>query len=167
MNHYDSDKISDILLLMGYHRVDSYLKASIIVLNTCHIRHKATEKMYSKLGEVRKKTRPQRLSPLIIVAGCTAQAEGQLLFQRNEQVRIVVGPQAYHQLPQLIKRAKVCKQLALDFKVIEKFDHLPKPVTSKSSALLSIQEGCDKFLLFLRGCPIPEGQSCQDLFVRL
>jgi tRNA-2-methylthio-N6-dimethylallyladenosine synthase len=169
MNVYDSDRMTDVLRPLGYALSDSPEQADLVVLNTCHIREKASEKVYSELGRLRdlKLERRREGSDLVIaVAGCVAQAEGAEISRRQPAVDIVVGPQAYHHLPQLLaeaerkaafkragKRVPGAGVLDTAFPPESKFDHLPEPGTVRArSAFLSIQEGCDKFCTF---CVVP------------
>jgi tRNA-2-methylthio-N6-dimethylallyladenosine synthase len=154
MNVYDSARMADILAPLGYAPADSADDADLVILNTCHIREKASEKVYSELGRLRglKQARP---GALIAVAGCTAQAEGAEILRRMPFVDVVVGPQAYHRLPELVARASRAGAAALDtdFPVESKFDHLPEADTPPGpSAFLTVQEGCDKFCTF---CVVP------------
>ena len=158
MNVYDSERMADVLRPLGYGVVDDPEGADLVVLNTCHIREKATEKVYSELGYIkqmkdRKAESGGRMT--IAVAGCVAQAEGVQIMQRQKAVDLVVGPQAYHQLPELIARAHRAtgERLAADFAADEKFDALPaeRHVTGVT-AFLTVQEGCDKFCTF---CVVP------------
>jgi len=159
MNVYDSERMADVLSPLGYGMTDSPEGADLVVLNTCHIREKATEKVYSELGKLKELRQEQaeaggpRLG--IVVAGCVAQAEGEEIMRRQPAVDLVVGPQAYHQLPELIARAHRARgeRLTADFAPEEKFDALstarqPTGVT----AFLTVQEGCDKFCTF---CVVP------------
>ena len=169
MNVYDSDRMADVLRPLGYALSESPEQADLVVLNTCHIREKASEKVYSELGRLRdvKVERRREGSDLTIaVAGCVAQAEGEEIARRQPAVDIVVGPQAYHHLPQLLaeaeRRAAVRRAgkrlpgagvLDTEFPAESKFDHLPAPAGVRAgSAFLSIQEGCDKFCTF---CVVP------------
>jgi tRNA-2-methylthio-N6-dimethylallyladenosine synthase len=169
MNVYDSDRMADVLRPLGYALSDTPEQADLVVLNTCHIREKASEKVYSELGRLRdvKVERRREGSDLTIaVAGCVAQAEGEEIARRQPAVDIVVGPQAYHRLPQLLaeaerkaavrragKRLPGAGVLDTEFPVESKFDHLPAPGGVRAgSAFLSIQEGCDKFCTF---CVVP------------
>ena len=169
MNVYDSDRMADVLRPLGYALSESPEQADLVVLNTCHIREKASEKVYSELGRLRdvKLERRREGSDLTIaVAGCVAQAEGEEIARRQPAVDIVVGPQAYHHLPQLLaeaeRRAAVTRAgkrlpgagvLDTEFPAESKFDHLPAPAGVRAgSAFLSIQEGCDKFCTF---CVVP------------
>ena len=158
MNVYDSERMADVLRPLGYGVVDDPEGADLVVLNTCHIREKATEKVYSELGYIkqmkdRKAKDGGRMT--IAVAGCVAQAEGKEIMHRQPAVDLVIGPQAYHQLPELIARTHRAKgeRLSADFAAEAKFDRLgsdrnPSGVT----AFLTIQEGCDKFCTF---CVVP------------
>ena len=159
MNVYDSHKMADVMGTVGYALTDNYFGADMVILNTCHIREKASEKTYSELGRIRKeKTRMQRedgRNMVIAVAGCVAQAEGEEIFARAPYVDIVVGPQTFHQMPELLARAdrKAGRKISLDFAANEKFDALPiASRTQGSSAFLTVQEGCDKFCTF---CVVP------------
>ncbi|KAJ6645015.1 Penicillin-binding protein 1A [Pseudolycoriella hygida] len=149
MNVYDSLKMQDLLDPFGYKPTDSMQQADMIILNTCHIREKAAEKMYSELGRIKKIKDEKKLK------SCVSQAEGDEIFRRAPYVDIVVGPQSYYELPELVaKIARHEKQLIkLDFVEEAKFDNLPEQANSQgSSALISIQEGCDKFCTF---CVVP------------
>ncbi|MBL8773465.1 MAG: tRNA (N6-isopentenyl adenosine(37)-C2)-methylthiotransferase MiaB [Phenylobacterium sp.] len=155
MNVYDSERMADVLAPLGYGVTDDPADADLVVLNTCHIREKATEKVYSELGQLKrlKQARPDGMT--IAVAGCVAQAEGEEIMRRQPAVDLVVGPQAYHQLPELIARAHRARgeRLAADFAPDEKFDALTaERRPSGVSAFLTVQEGCDKFCTF---CVVP------------
>ncbi len=157
MNFYDSDKMADVLKPVGYENADVPSGADIVIINTCHIREKAAEKMYSELGRIKKEKNKMKKAGkdmTIVVAGCVGQAEGEEVFTRAPFVDVVVGPQSYHNLPDLIMRAQREKKVhALDFVENEKFDSLPdSSVPSTASAFLTIQEGCDKFCTF---CVVP------------
>ena len=155
MNVYDSERMTETLVGQGYEAVDTPDAADLVLLNTCHIREKAAEKVYSDLGRLRKLER-QRGTPMRVgVAGCVAQAEGEEIVRRMPQVDLVVGPQAYHRLPDMLNAldAGDGAQVITDFPVNDKFADLPK--TRKASgptAFLSVQEGCDKFCAF---CVVP------------
>ncbi|RJF89551.1 tRNA (N6-isopentenyl adenosine(37)-C2)-methylthiotransferase MiaB [Oleomonas cavernae] len=159
MNVYDSGRMADLLAPLGYAAVDDAAEADLVILNTCHIREKAAEKVYSDVGRLRdlrleREARGEG-SITIAVAGCTAQAEGAEIMRRAPAVDLVVGPQAYHRLPELIARAHRTKGEALDtdFPVDSKFDGLPAQTRVEgSAAFLTIQEGCDKFCTF---CVVP------------
>jgi tRNA-2-methylthio-N6-dimethylallyladenosine synthase len=160
MNVYDSERMADVLAPLGYVTTDVADGADLVVLNTCHIREKATEKVYSELGKIREMKEARALAgqgaTTIVVAGCVAQAEGAEIMRRQPAVDLVIGPQAYHQLPELIARTHRARgeRLAADFAPEEKFDALaatprrPGGVT----AFLTVQEGCDKFCSF---CVVP------------
>jgi tRNA-2-methylthio-N6-dimethylallyladenosine synthase len=153
MNVYDSARMAELLAPIGYGPAETPQDADMVVLNTCHIREKAAEKMYSELGRL-KELKDAR-GTTIAVAGCVAQAEGQEIIARAPQVDIVVGPQSYHRLPEMIARISRSGGHALetDFPVLEKFDVLPKDTSASSaSAFLTVQEGCDKFCTF---CVVP------------
>jgi tRNA-2-methylthio-N6-dimethylallyladenosine synthase len=160
MNVYDSERMADVLAPLGYAMTDTPEDADLVVLNTCHIREKATEKVYSELGKL-KEMREERLAEggprmTIAVAGCVAQAEGEEIMRRQPAVDLVVGPQAYHQLPELIARSHRARgeRLSADFAADEKFDALgPVGRTANGvTAFLTVQEGCDKFCTF---CVVP------------
>lgn len=152
MNFYDSERIEDVLKPLGYRVVEEYRNADMVILNTCHIREKAAEKVYSELGRI-KKAKDHKKEMIIAVAGCVGQAEGEEIFKRAPYVNIVVGPQSYQNLPDLISKSmRKGKALDLDFPVEPKFDLLPEKSDSKVSAFLSVQEGCDKFCTF---CVVP------------
>ena len=148
MNMYDGDRMSELMAADGMTATDDANAADLIVLNTCHIRERATEKVYSDIGRLRKHGR----APMIAVAGCVAQAEGQEIVRRAK-VDIVVGPQAYHNLPQLVaKAARGEAALDTDMPVETKFGHLPARRRVPPSAFLTVQEGCDKFCTY---CVVP------------
>ncbi|MFO1038217.1 MAG: tRNA (N6-isopentenyl adenosine(37)-C2)-methylthiotransferase MiaB [Geminicoccaceae bacterium] len=159
MNVYDSDRMADTLGHHGYAVASTADEADLVILNTCHIREKAAEKVYSELGRLRD-LRAQRRSEgrsdlLLAVAGCVAQAEGELLVERAPYVDIVVGPQAYHRLPELLARRERGRGAVVDteFPAESKFDELPETTArSPVSAFLTVQEGCDKFCTF---CVVP------------
>ncbi len=169
MNVYDSDRMADVLRPLGYDLATAPEHADLVVLNTCHIREHASEKVYSELGRMRDlkvERRAEGGDLTIAVAGCVAQAEGAEIARRQPAVDIVVGPQAYHRLPQLLaeaerkaaflkagKRVPGAGVLDTEFPAESKFDHLPAPQGVRAgSAFLSIQEGCDKFCTF---CVVP------------
>jgi tRNA-2-methylthio-N6-dimethylallyladenosine synthase len=158
MNVYDSERMADVLAPLGYGMTDTPEDADLVVLNTCHIREKATEKVYSELGQIRlmKLARQEAGAAMTIaVAGCVAQAEGEEIMRRQPAVDLVVGPQAYHQLPELIARTHRARgeRLAADFAAEDKFDALPVARNASGvTAFLTVQEGCDKFCTF---CVVP------------
>ena len=166
MNVYDSQRMNDVLETLGYGAIDTPENADLIILNTCHIREKAAEKVYSEIGRLRplKQARlDEGKQAVIAVAGCVAQAEGEEIVRRAPAVDLVFGPQTYHRLPQLIKavtgdgttgRKKV---IETDFPAEDKFEALEKGKTGKHlkrgvSAFVTVQEGCDKFCSF---CVVP------------
>lgn len=157
MNFYDSDKMADGMRPHGYDVADDYEGADVVVLNTCHIREKAAEKVYSELGRIRKekdRLKAGGKNMTIVVAGCVGQAEGDEIFARAPFVDVVVGPQSYHNLPDLVMKSTREKRVSsLDLIENEKFDLLPggKELDSPT-AFLTIQEGCDKFCTF---CVVP------------
>ena len=155
MNEYDSSRIIDIVKPMGYVFTDNVLDADCYVLNTCHIREKATDKVYHDIGRIKKEFRNKK-KPMLLVVGCVAQAENEEMFKREKYIDAVVGPQSYHQIPDIIKKLENNKKKisSTDFEVIEKFDSLNsvKNSNSKVSSFLTIQEGCDKFCHF---CVVP------------
>ena len=160
MNVYDSARMADVLAPLGYAPVDRPDGADMVVLNTCHIREKAAEKVYSELGRLRalkadKTAQGGRM--VVAVAGCVAQAEGEEILRRAPMVDVVLGPQTYHRLPELVARAlrgtPGAGVLDTDFPVESKFDHLPEESAPQGpAAYLSVQEGCDKFCTF---CVVP------------
>ncbi|MBC6402029.1 MAG: tRNA (N6-isopentenyl adenosine(37)-C2)-methylthiotransferase MiaB [Hyphomonadaceae bacterium] len=159
MNVYDSERMADVLSPIGYAPVDVPDDADLVVLNTCHIREKAAEKVYSELGRIRKlkeaKLRAGRPGMTVAVAGCVAQAEGDEIMRRAPVVDMVLGPQTYHKLPEMIARVTRDQDgvLETDFDTLEKFDNLPATRNPKGySAFLTVQEGCDKFCTF---CVVP------------
>jgi len=158
MNVYDSERMADVLRPLGYGLTDEAEGADLVVLNTCHIREKAAEKVYSELGQIARMKARKAASGgamLVAVAGCVAQAEGAEIIERQPAVDLVVGPQAYHRLPELIARAHRAagERLAADFAAEEKFDALPaRSGATGVTAFLTVQEGCDKFCSF---CVVP------------
>ena len=155
MNVYDSERMRDVLAPLGYGPADTPEQADLVVLNTCHIREKATEKVYSDLGKLKLMKAASGGQMTIAVAGCVAQAEGAEIMRRQPAVDLVLGPQAYHKLPEMVARAARAtgERLETDFDTLEKFDALPKARSADGpSAFLSVQEGCDKFCTF---CVVP------------
>ena len=153
MNVYDSARMADVLAPLGYTQIDRPDGADLVILNTCHIREKASDKVFSELGRL--KPLKDRDGTLLAVAGCVAQAEGEAILARAPYVDVVLGPQAYHRLPELVARAARGAGAALDtdFPVEAKFDFLPAPAATQGvSAFLTVQEGCDKFCTF---CVVP------------
>nr|WP_316862250.1 tRNA (N6-isopentenyl adenosine(37)-C2)-methylthiotransferase MiaB [uncultured Cohaesibacter sp.] len=162
MNVYDSNRMMDSLATRGYSPTEDMNEADLVILNTCHIREKAAEKVYSELGRIRqikeKREKDGKGEMKIGIAGCVAQAEGQEIIRRAPVVDLVVGPQAYHMLPDLLERTNGgARVVETDFPIEDKFKALPaakKEVTRKRgvSAFLTVQEGCDKFCTF---CVVP------------
>ena len=158
MNVYDSERMAEVLAPLGYGAVDDGADADMVVLNTCHIREKAAEKVYSELGRLAliKAAREAAGETMVIaVAGCVAQAEGDEILRRTNCVDVVVGPQAYHRLPDLVARVERDGGAVsdTDFPAESKFDQLPGERAPRGvSAFLSVQEGCDKFCSF---CVVP------------
>jgi tRNA-2-methylthio-N6-dimethylallyladenosine synthase len=161
MNVYDSDRMADLLGTQGYVAVSAPEDADLVILNTCHIREKAAEKVYSELGRVRRlreaaQRQGRRLT--VAVAGCVAQAEGEEIIRRAPVVDLVVGPQSYHRLPALIARAeREGAVVDTEFPVEDKFASLPPPTEAATrgrgaTAFVTVQEGCDKFCTF---CVVP------------
>ncbi len=161
MNVYDSRRMADTLAPLGYIETALPDDADLIILNTCHIREKAAEKVYSELGRVRRMKEAaaaQDRRVVVAVAGCVAQAEGEEIIRRAPTVDLVFGPQSYHRLPGLLARAeRDGKAVDTEFPVDDKFDHLAAPSTAATrargvSAFVTVQEGCDKFCTF---CVVP------------
>ncbi|MFZ5796262.1 MAG: tRNA (N6-isopentenyl adenosine(37)-C2)-methylthiotransferase MiaB [Sphingomonas sp.] len=152
MNVYDGDRMAELMAAQGLTQADP-TEADLVVLNTCHIRERATEKVYSDIGRLRKEAlRDIGRAPMIAVAGCVAQAEGAEIVRRAK-VDVVVGPQAYHNLPELVARAARGESaLDTDMPVEMKFGHLPARRRVPPSAFLTVQEGCDKFCTY---CVVP------------
>lgn len=158
MNVYDSDRMQDLMQAVGYEISNDVDDADMVIINTCHIREKASEKLFSDLGRIRpfkQKKQQQGKQMIIAVAGCVAQAEGEEIFKRSKIVDIIVGPESYQTLPDLVGKVirDQKKQINLDFVANEKFDLLPQSKSNNSaSAFITIQEGCDKFCTF---CVVP------------
>src|SRR5690349_10638053 len=161
MNVYDSQRMSDALAADGYAGTDRLEEADLVLLNTCHIREKAAEKVYSELGRLRdlKAERAARGQEMVIgVAGCVAQAEGREIIRRQSAVDLVIGPQTYHRLPEALRKARSGQKVVeTEYAIEDKFEHLPKPrraeiVGRGVAAFLTVQEGCDKFCTF---CVVP------------
>ena len=159
MNVYDSARMADVLAPLGYEPTDAPDHADMVILNTCHIREKAAEKVYSELGRLRvlnQERAPGADKMIIAVAGCVAQAEGEEILSRAPFVDMVFGPQSYHQLPEMVARAVrgAGGIVNTDFPVESKFDLLPQESAEMTgpSAFLTVQEGCDKFCTF---CVVP------------
>jgi tRNA-2-methylthio-N6-dimethylallyladenosine synthase len=155
MNVYDSGRMADVLAPSGFVRTETLEDADLVILNTCHIREKAAEKLFSDLGRLRPLKQARAGGMIIAVAGCVAQAEGAELLRRVPYIDLVLGPQTYHRLPELVARAESKKSGVLDteFPAEPKFDFLPDSDAPPGvSAFLSVQEGCDKFCTF---CVVP------------
>src|SRR3954465_14836273 len=162
MNAYDSHRIADLLAPQGYAETGTPDDADLIILNTCHIREKAAEKVYSELGRLRvlkQEAAQAGRSITVAVAGCVAQAEGQEIIRRAPVVDLVVGPQSYHRLPELLARNQRQESgvVETEFPVEDKFNFLPAPSKAKTqsrgvTAFVTVQEGCDKFCTF---CVVP------------
>ena len=155
MNEYDSNRILDLTKQINYVSTNNLREADCYILNTCHIREKATDKVYHDIGRLKKEFR-NKLKPIVLIAGCVAQAEGEILLKREKYIDAVIGPQSYHQIKDMIlKLEKKIKPINFtEFDVIEKFDSLNsiKNSDNKISSFLTIQEGCDKFCKF---CVVP------------
>ncbi len=155
MNVYDSARMADVLAPLGYRPTTVPDDADMVILNTCHIREKATEKVFSELGRLRGHKQDGDRDMIVAVAGCVAQAEGEEILRRAPYVDMVFGPQTYHTLPEMVARAERESGgvLNTEFPVVSKFDFLPAETeNSDVSAFLSVQEGCDKFCTF---CVVP------------
>jgi tRNA-2-methylthio-N6-dimethylallyladenosine synthase len=155
MNEYDSRRILDMTKKINYFITKNMLETDCYILNTCHIREKATDKVYHEIGRLKKKFRNKK-KPIVMIAGCVAQAEGDILLKREKYIDAIVGPQSYHQINDMITRLENNqKKINLtEFDVIEKFDslNLIKNSDNKTSSFLTIQEGCNKFCKF---CVVP------------
>ena len=154
MNEYDSARIRDLTKNNGFINSTDYKNSDCYIINTCHIREKATEKVFHEIGRIKKNFRNKK-KPIIIVAGCVAQAEGEVLLERDKYIDAVIGPQSYHKINKIIDQIKEKERIEeTDFEVIEKFDKLNvvKNENSKVSSYITIQEGCDKFCKF---CVVP------------
>ena len=155
MNEYDSNRILDLTKKINYFETKKLKEANCYILNTCHIREKATEKVYHEIGRVRKEFRNQK-KPIVLIAGCVAQAEGDILLKKEKYIDAVIGPQSYHQINDSILKLENKEESinVTEFNVIDKFDTLNsiKNSSSQISSYLTIQEGCDKFCKF---CVVP------------
>ena len=168
MNVYDSQRMADLVALEGYAEAGDVAEADLIVLNTCHIREKASEKIFSELGKLRELKEERRISgrrTMLVVAGCVAQAEGGEILRRQPAVDVVVGPQSYHRLPELLREAEVRSGvIAADFPVEDKFSRLPASPPAAVArrgvcAFVTVQEGCDKFCSF---CVVPYTRGAES-----
>ncbi len=154
MNEYDTNRIYDIVKKIGYFKTDNQLDDDCYLLNTCHIRDKSKEKVFDEVGRVRKNYRNKK-KPIVIIAGCVAQAESGEMIKREPYIDIIIGPQSYHQINKIIKNFSFKKKQELtEFDTEDKFNYLDKIKNSDSkvSSFLTIQEGCDKFCSF---CVVP------------
>ena len=158
MNVYDSDRMQDLMNSVGYETSEEVEDSDMVIINTCHIREKASEKLFSDLGRIRpfkEKMKEAGKQMIVAVAGCVAQAEGQEIFRRSNVVDIIVGPESYQTLPDLVGKVlrEKTKQINLDFVPDNKFDILPSSNAGVgASAFITVQEGCDKFCTF---CVVP------------
>ncbi|MDR3529702.1 MAG: tRNA (N6-isopentenyl adenosine(37)-C2)-methylthiotransferase MiaB [Rhodopila sp.] len=162
MNVYDSGRMADVLAPLGYAPAAEPDGADMVILNTCHIRDKAAEKVFSELGRLRRMKEATGNCMILAVAGCVAQAEGAEILARAPYVDIVLGPQTYHRLPEMVARASRAgnKVIETDFPPEDKFDHLPESATPQGvTAFLTIQEGCDKFCSF---CVVPYTRGAEQ-----
>ena len=162
MNVYDSGRMADVLAPLGYAPVSEPDSADMVILNTCHIRDKAAEKVFSELGRLRRMKEASGNRMILAVAGCVAQAEGAEILARAPYVDIVLGPQTYHRLPEMVARAARAGGAVIetDFPAEDKFDHLPESATPQGvTAFLTIQEGCDKFCSF---CVVPYTRGAEQ-----
>ncbi len=155
MNEYDSNRILDLATKINYIPTKNIKEANCYILNTCHIREKATEKVYHDIGRLKKEFR-NKVKPIVLIAGCVAQAEGEILLKKENYIDAVIGPQSYHQINDMIlKVEKKSKKINFtEFDVIEKFDTLNsyKNSDNRIASFLTVQEGCDKFCKF---CVVP------------
>ncbi len=156
MNVYDSNRMADVLAPLGYKPVEAPEDADMVILNTCHIREKATDKVFSELGRLRKHQEDKKAKGgkmLMAVAGCVAQAEGDFIMERAPYVDMVFGPQTYHELPQMVMKATGQRVVNTEMPTEAKFDQLPEENKNQGvTAFLAIQEGCDKFCTY---CVVP------------
>ncbi len=155
MNEYDSNRILDLAKKINYTSTTKLQEADCYILNTCHIREKATDKVYHEVGRVKKEFKDKK-KPIVLIAGCVAQAEGEVLLKKEKYINAIVGPQSYHEINRIIINSenKNIRANSTEFEVIKKFDQLNivKNNNSKISSFLTIQEGCDKFCKF---CVVP------------
>ena len=155
MNEYDSDRIIDLIKINGYEKTLHSDQADCYIINTCHIREKATEKVFHDIGRVKKNSEIGK-KPILIILGCVAQAEGDILIQKEKYIDAVIGPQSYQNINEIIKNIenRNIRTESTEFDVVQKFDSLNKikKLSNKISSYLTIQEGCDKFCKF---CVVP------------
>ena len=160
MNVYDAQRMADALAPNGYVETKTIEDAELVVLNTCHIREKAADKVYSELGRIRRMKRDRKAegrAMQVVVAGCVAQAEGAEILRRESAVDLVIGPQSYHRLPEMLQAAHLKPVVDTEFPVEDKFSALPDPSQASIknrgvTAFVTVQEGCDKFCTF---CVVP------------
>jgi len=163
MNAYDSARMRDAMAVHGYQETENPSEADILLLNTCHIREKASEKLFSEIGrlnEFKKARKQEGKDTLIVVCGCVVQAEGAEILKRSHPVDIALGPQNYHRLPELVAayNRKNGRILLADFPSDSKFDYLPKTKATSASSFLAVQEGCDNFCTY---CVVPYTRGCE------
>jgi len=155
MNEYDSNRIISLAKEVGYNKTDNFNNIDCYVLNTCHIREKATEKVYHDIGRLKKNYKNKK-KPIVLVTGCVAQAENKEMLEREPYIDAIIGPQSYHNVPEILRKCNERKKKLnfTDFDVIKKFDKLnaTRNSESKTSSFITIQEGCDKFCNF---CVVP------------
>ena len=168
MNQYDSDRIIDSVKNIGFKKTDDQENADCFVINTCHIRDKAKEKVYHEIGRV-KQIYEKKSKPILIIAGCVAQAENEEMLKREPFIDIIIGPQSYHRINEAIEKHTAKKQNEItDFDALTKFNFFDQiqNKSTKVSAFLTIQEGCDKFCNF---CVVPftRGPECSRSFHKI
>ena len=152
MNVYDSARMADVMRGLGYEETDDPVQADMVIFNTCHIREKASEKIFSELGRfkpLKEERRKQGRDLILIVAGCVVQAESDEFMNRAKYVDIAMGPQTYHRLPEMLRKLqnknRHLRIIDTDFPAEPKFDFLPEARSTGVSTFLAIQEGCDRF----------------------
>lgn len=163
MNAYDSARMRDAMAVHGYQETSEPADADILLLNTCHIREKASEKLFSEIGrlnEFKKARKEEGRETLIVVCGCVVQAEGEEILKRSHPVDIALGPQNYHRLPEIVAsyNRKKGRVLLADFPSDSKFDYLPQTKATTATSFLAIQEGCDNFCTY---CVVPYTRGCE------
>ncbi len=163
MNAYDSARMRDAMAVHGYQETSEPADADILLLNTCHIREKASEKLFSEIGrlnEFKKARKKEGRETLIVVCGCVVQAEGEEILKRSHPVDIALGPQNYHRLPEIVAsyNRKKGRVLLADFPSDSKFDYLPQTKATTATSFLAIQEGCDNFCTY---CVVPYTRGCE------
>ena len=165
MNEYDSNRIYDIVKKSGYNKSEDHQNVDCYIINTCHIRDKAKEKVFHEVGRI-KKIYSNKKKPIMVIAGCVAQAENQEMLNREPYIDVVIGPQSYHKINHILNNFQINKKEdETEFDTISKFDFLEKTknLNSNVSSFLTIQEGCDKFCHF---CVVPytRGPECSRPF---